>query len=70
MTFGERDPRNLGPRVERANTDRVVYISTPDVAELLARVDDYLGHGGWEVLTIDRTNDGEYYAFLALTQVL
>lgn len=67
MSFGERDPMgNLGPRVERTRTDRVAYISTPDVAELLVRVEDLIADPMWKVITLDRTNDGEYYAFLIL----
>lgn len=74
MTLGprdEHDPRtSLGSRVSRAGTSRVVYLSSADVVDLLDRVDEYIGHGGWEVKTLDRTNDGEFYAFIALTQVL
>lgn len=66
MTIGqERDPAGtLGPRVERAMSDYIRYISTKDVAELLARVDDLVASGAWQITTLDRTNDGEFYAFL------
>ena len=64
MTFGGRDPDRLGPDVARAATSNIRYVSSPDVAELMSRVDDLLITQLWRVETIDRTNDGEFYAFL------
>lgn len=64
MTFGGRDPEGLGPDVERAATENVRYVSSPDVVELMFRVDELLLTQLWRVETIDRTNDGVFYAFL------
>lgn len=54
----------------RAGTDRIIYLESDDVVELLERVDEYLGHGAWIIETIDRTNDGRFYAFVSLGQAL
>lgn len=74
MTLGPRDEHDpagrLGPRVRRAGTDRIVYLESDDIVDLLERVDDYIGEGVWEILTIDRTVNATFYAFLALTQGL
>ena len=74
MTFGRRDESDplghVGSRVMRAGTDRIIYLESDDVVELLERVDEYLGHGAWIIETIDRTNDGRFYAFVSLGQAL
>jgi len=43
---------------------RVAYLCSDDVVDLCERVDEYLSDTSWRVLTIDRTPDAQFYAFL------
>jgi len=43
---------------------RVAYLCIDDVVDLCERVDEYLSDNSWRVLTIDRTPDAQFYAFL------
>jgi hypothetical protein len=67
MAFGEeRDPGydSLGTGVEAVETRFTVYISSDDVVALMERLDEYLSNGGLSLVTLDRTNNGQFYAFL------
>lgn len=67
MTIGDPGSgRSLGPNVERVDTGRIAYICSDDVVELLDRVEQYVASNSWRIVTLDRTLDGQYYAFLAL----
>jgi len=46
------------------DNNRIAYLCSDDVVDLCERVDNYLSDTSWKVLTIDRTPDGLYYAFL------
>ena len=52
------------PRVERVETSITAYLCSGDVAALLGRLDFYAGDSSWKLVTLDRTNDGKFYAFL------
>ena len=52
------------PRVERVETSITSYLCSDDVEALLARLDFYAGDSSWKLVTLDRTNDGKFYAFL------
>ena len=69
MTFDrdiDSDPGDysLGTDVEVVDTRFTTYISSGDVVALMERLDEYLGDRGLRLVTLDRTNDGRYYAFL------
>jgi len=66
MTFGDpgRAGKRLGTGVQRVDTNTTVYLASDDVVELIERVDGYLGDTTWRIVTLDRTNDGQFYAFL------
>ena len=51
-------------RVERVETPTTVYLCSDDVDALLERLDSYAGDTSWKLVTLDRTNDGKFYAFL------
>ena len=53
------------PRVERVETSITAYLCSGDVAALLERLDFYAGDTSWKLVTLDRTNDGKFYAFLS-----
>jgi len=52
------------PRVERVETAITAYLCSDDVEALLERLDSYAGDTSWKLVTLDRTNDGKFYAFL------
>ena len=52
------------PRVERVETSITAHLCSGDVAALLGRLDFYAGDSSWKLVTLDRTNDGKFYAFL------
>lgn len=64
--FGEHDPSHssLGSGVERVETPYTAYLCSDDVVALVERLDYYAGDDSWRVMTLDRTNDGKFYAFL------
>jgi hypothetical protein len=67
MAFGEeRDPGydSLGTSVEVVETMFTTYLCSSDVVALMERLDNYLSDRGLRLVTLDRTNDGRYYAFL------
>jgi len=67
MAFGEeRDPGydSLGTGVEVAETMFTTYLCSSDVVVLMERLDNYISDRGLRLVTLDRTNDGRYYAFL------
>lgn len=68
MTIGSNEGSigRLGPRVQRVDTGTTAYICSEDVVELLERVDEYVAGTEWKIVTLDRTLDGQYYAFLTL----
>ena len=51
-------------RVERVETSITAYLCSDDVDALLERLDSYAGDTSWKLVTLDRTNDGKFYAFL------
>ena len=51
-------------RVERVETSITAYLCSDDVDALLERLDSYAGDKSWKLVTLDRTNDGKFYAFL------
>ena len=53
------------PRVERVETSITAYLCSGDVAALLERLDFYAGDTSWKLVTLDRTNDGKFYAFFS-----
>ncbi len=61
----EHDPVSepLGAYVERIETSLTVYLSSIDPVSFVERLDDYLGDPSWTAMTIDRSNDGLFYAF-------
>lgn len=69
MTFGDQDPGKrgrLGPAVQRVDTGTTAYLCSDDVVDLLERVDEYVAGTDWRIVTLDRTPDGQFYAFLSL----
>jgi len=70
MTFGDpgKKGNRIGSGVERAETELTAYICSSDVVEFLERLNEYVGDPVWSLVTVDRTNDGEYYAFLIVNQ--
>jgi hypothetical protein len=52
------------PLVERVETSITAYLCSDDVGALLERLDLYAGDKSWKLVTLDRTYDGEFYAFL------
>jgi len=60
------DPANssLGSGVERVETQITAYLCSDDVVALIERLDYYAGDLSWTLKTLDRTNDGKFYAFL------
>lgn len=55
---------SLGSGVERVETAITAYLCSEDVVALMERLDDYAGNDNWRLVTLDRTNDGKFYAFL------
>jgi len=55
---------SLGSGVERVETPYTAYLCSEDVVSLIERLDYYLGDSSWRLMTLDRTNDGKFYAFL------
>lgn len=55
---------SLGSGVERVETPYTAYLCSEDVVALIERLDYYAGDGTWKLATLDRTNDGKFYAFL------
>lgn len=55
---------SLGSGVERVETSRTAYLCSDDVVALIERLDYYAGDDSWRLMTLDRTNDGKFYAFL------
>lgn len=69
MTLGDPGAgRGLGSGVERASSDACLYLCSDDVVELLERLDEYINDPVYRLVTMDRTNDGQYYAFLVVDQ--
>lgn len=70
MTFGDpgKKGNRIGSSVERAETELTAYICSGDVVEFLERLNEYVEDPVWSIVTVDRTNDGEYYAFLIVNQ--
>lgn len=69
MTIGDQDPGKrgrLGPAVQRVDTGVTAYLCSDDVVDLLERVDEYVSGTEWRIVTLDRTPDGQFYAFLSL----
>ena len=56
---------SLGSGVERVETSRTAYLCSDDVVALIERLDNYYaGDSSWRLMTLDRTKDGKFYAFL------
>lgn len=51
--------------VERVETPITVYMCSDDVVALFECLDEYAGNPGWRLITLDRNNDGKFYAFLS-----
>ncbi|MCG3773026.1 MAG: hypothetical protein JW384_04252 [Nitrosomonadaceae bacterium] len=67
MAFGEeRDPGydSLGTSVEVVETMFTTYLCSGDVVALMERLDNYISDRGLSLVTLDRTNNGQFYAFL------
>ena len=62
--FYDPADRSPGSGVERVETPYTAYLCSDDVVALIERLDDYAGDSSWRVMTLDRTNDGKFYAFL------
>ena len=60
----DSEDNSLGSVVERVETSRTVYLCSDDVVALIERLDYYAGDDSWRLMTLDRTNDGKFYAFL------
>ena len=58
------EPADNLTSVERVETSITAYLCSDDVEALLARLDFYAGDSSWKLVTLDRTNDGKFYAFL------
>ena len=63
--FYDPADNSLGSVVERVETSRTVYLCSDDVGALIERLDGYAGDSSWNLVTLDRTNDGKFYAFLS-----
>ena len=61
----DSEDNSLGSVVERFETPITVYLCSDDVVALIERLDGYAGDSGWNLVTLDRTNDGKFYAFLS-----
>jgi len=55
---------SLGSGVERVETAYTAYLCSEDVVALIERLDYYAGDDSWSLMTLDRTYDGKFYAFL------
>jgi len=66
LFLDEHDPsrNSLGTGVERVETPYTAYLCSDDVVALIERLDFYVGDDSWKMVTLDRTNDGKFYAFL------
>lgn len=64
--IGEYDPEDspLGSGVEMVETSLTVYLCSDDVVALIERIEGYAYDPSLVLKTIDRTNDGKFYAFL------
>jgi len=62
--FYDPADRSLGSGVERVETSITAYLCSDDVVALIERLDGYAGDSSWRLVTLDRTNDGKFYAFL------
>lgn len=71
MTLGDpgRDGAGLGSGASYASAGKLAYVCSSDIVELLERVDEMTDQY-WRVVTLDRTANGEYYAFLEIPQGL
>lgn len=58
------EPADNFTSVERVETSITAYLCSDDVEALLERLDFYAGDSSWKLVTLDRTNDGKFYAFL------
>ena len=58
------EPADNLTSVERVETSITAYLCSDDVEALLGRLDFYAGDSSWKLVTLDRTNDGKFYAFL------
>ena len=58
------EPADNLTSVERVETSITAYLCSDDVEALLERLDFYAGDSSWKLVTLDRTNDGKFYAFL------
>lgn len=68
--FSEHDPEvSLGSGVARVETPMTAYICSEDVVALIERLDEYLYDDSFRLVTLDRTNDGKFYAFLTRTRI-
>lgn len=63
----DHDPGDspLGSGVEMVETSITVYLCSDDVVALVERVEAYAYDPSLRLVTIDRTNDGKFYAFLS-----
>jgi len=62
--FYDPADRSLGSGVQRVETSITAYLCSDDVVALIERLDYYAGDSSWRLVTLDRTNDGKFYAFL------
>ncbi len=62
--FYDPADRSPGSGVERVETSITAYLCSDDVVALIERLDYYAGDSSWRLVTLDRTNDGKFYAFL------
>ena len=58
------EPADNLTSVERVETSINAYLCSDDVEALLEQLDFYAGDSSWKLVTLDRTNDGKFYAFL------
>ena len=62
--FYDPADRSPGSDVQRVETSITAYLCSDDVVALIERLDGYAGDSSWRLVTLDRTNDGKFYAFL------
>ncbi len=61
----DRGYDSLSTNVEVVETMYTTYLCSGDVVALMERLDNYISDRGLSLVTLDRTNSGQFYAFLS-----